>query len=469
MNLPAFPGASRVLTAVVVLLGACNSTSGGPTTAMGGTGGQTQGGASGNSGQGGRTTTSGGSAGGTGGSAGQGGQTTASGGSAGGTGGSAGQGGQTIASGGNPSGTGGKSGQGGTGLQPDAAAGAGGGGGQGGNTSGPGADASDTVAGGAGGGPGPDGGGDAAKDATADANAVGNPRRVILCDEGNRRVLLVDLQSPGSAVWSTLINDPTKYGDGLRDLQLVGGDRVAASTAKGLCRARHQDRRDQEGGHQVHRCGEPAPPAERQHRARRELRRRRHAAGAGRPGCARGRTQGDVHEPYPVSHAPAHTAGHLPDWRGSQAGRGQLGQADPLGNDHPRRRLCLSGAALAGQDHRGHLGLRGRDPGHRPHGEEGADDHRRQERSPMRRPSSRTSTLDSRSCRMVTSWSPTGKAMAGAMAARASNSWNTTPPGRWYGSGSRMPSWCPRSTMSSSSTGSTPPSSTTTSMVCWPR
>ena len=60
-----------------------------------------------------------------------------------------------------------------------------------------------------------------------------HPRRVLLCDEGNRRILLVDLESPASAVWSTLVNDPTKHGDGLRDIQLVGGDRVAASTAKG--------------------------------------------------------------------------------------------------------------------------------------------------------------------------------------------------------------------------------------------
>ena len=35
------------------------------------------------------------------------------------------------------------------------------------------------------------------------AVVVGNPRRVLLCDEGNRRVLLVDLQNPSSAVWST--------------------------------------------------------------------------------------------------------------------------------------------------------------------------------------------------------------------------------------------------------------------------
>jgi hypothetical protein len=34
-------------------------------------------------------------------------------------------------------------------------------------------------------------------------------------------------------VWSTQLSDTTKYGDSMRDLQLVGGDRVAVSVAKG--------------------------------------------------------------------------------------------------------------------------------------------------------------------------------------------------------------------------------------------
>lgn len=62
---------------------------------------------------------------------------------------------------------------------------------------------------------------------------VGNPRRVLLSDEGNRRVLVVDLQNPSPAIWSRQLSDLTKYGDSMRDIQLVGGDRVAVSVAKG--------------------------------------------------------------------------------------------------------------------------------------------------------------------------------------------------------------------------------------------
>ena len=181
---------------MVVLLSACSSSPSTSTTMAGGSGGQTQVG--------------------TGGKAGQGGQTT------------------TTAAGGTLGGAGGSSGEGGTGLQPDAAAGAGGGGGQGGNTSQPQVDASDTAMGGTGGSPSGDGGGASGKDvAAADAYVVGNPRRVLLSDEGNRRVLLVDLQNPSSAVWSRQLGDLTKYGDSMRDIQLVGGDRVAVSVAKG--------------------------------------------------------------------------------------------------------------------------------------------------------------------------------------------------------------------------------------------
>ncbi len=73
---------------------------------------------------------------------------------------------------------------------------------------------------------GSDGGAPADGGSPADASVVGNPRRVLLCDEGNTRLLLVDLESPDHAVWSKPL-------DGLRDIQLVGGDRVAASIAKG--------------------------------------------------------------------------------------------------------------------------------------------------------------------------------------------------------------------------------------------
>ncbi len=69
--------------------------------------------------------------------------------------------------------------------------------------------------------------GGAPRDAGApDASVVGNPLRVLLCDEGNQRVLLVDLKNPGSAIWRTSL-------EGMRDIQLVGGGRVAASTSHG--------------------------------------------------------------------------------------------------------------------------------------------------------------------------------------------------------------------------------------------
>jgi len=71
------------------------------------------------------------------------------------------------------------------------------------------------------------------KDAAASDAGGGNPQRVLLCDEGNRRVLLLNLADPSHAIWSTSLNDPVKDGDGMRDMQLVGGDRVAISTAKG--------------------------------------------------------------------------------------------------------------------------------------------------------------------------------------------------------------------------------------------
>jgi hypothetical protein len=200
--------------AIVVLFVACSSTNP-ATTNTGGNGGQLQGGAGGRCGQSGQ--------------GGQGGQTVASGGTSGGAGG------QTTTAGGSSGSSGGKSGQGGTstGTGPDAAAGAGGVGGQGGNTTQPQADASDTALGGTGGGPAGDAGGASGKDGAADAAVVGHPLRVLLADEGNRRVVLVDLGNAGKAIWSRQLNDPTKDGDSMRDIQLVGGDRVAVSVAKG--------------------------------------------------------------------------------------------------------------------------------------------------------------------------------------------------------------------------------------------
>jgi hypothetical protein len=73
---------------------------------------------------------------------------------------------------------------------------------------------------------GSDGGAPADGGSPADASGVGNPRRVLLCDEGNMRLHLLDLENPGPAVWSKPL-------DGMRDIQLVGGDRVAVSIAKG--------------------------------------------------------------------------------------------------------------------------------------------------------------------------------------------------------------------------------------------
>lgn len=76
-------------------------------------------------------------------------------------------------------------------------------------------------------------GGSAGKNTSApDTNAIGNPRRVLLLDEGNRRVVLMDLQNPSTALWSRQL-EASKYGDSMRDVQLVGGDRVAVSVAKG--------------------------------------------------------------------------------------------------------------------------------------------------------------------------------------------------------------------------------------------
>ncbi len=227
---------------MVVLLSACTSSN---STMAGGSGGHTEVGAGGQGGKGGQATAAGGNPGGSGGqggkggqttaaggnsggSGGKGGQTTAAGGNSGGSGGNGGQGGQTVA-GGTPGGSGGNGGQGGTSTETAPDAGSGGRGGQGGTTSQPQVDAADTALGGAGG-----GGGTSGKDVpAADASAVGNPRRVLLADEGNRRVLLFDLQNPTSAVWSTQLNDPNKDGDSMRDIQLVGGDRVAVSVLKG--------------------------------------------------------------------------------------------------------------------------------------------------------------------------------------------------------------------------------------------
>ncbi len=218
MNMNRLGWTNPLAMTLVLLLDACGADAG-PSTTTAASGGQA--GAGGKSGQGGQTSTT---SGGTGGTPGQGGQAT--GGTAGGSGGRA------VGTGGSAGGTGGFVGQGGTAgeTRADAAA-VGGAGGQGGGTARPPADAADVTAIGSGG----TSGGDAAAvpDTPAGDAGVGSPRRVLLSDEGNRRVTLIDLQSPGTAVWTRSLGDATKYGDGMRDLQLVGGGRVAVSVLKG--------------------------------------------------------------------------------------------------------------------------------------------------------------------------------------------------------------------------------------------
>ena len=115
--------------------------------------------------------------------------------------------------------TGGVVGQTGGTAQAGAGGGTGGAGGQGGGVS-PRTDASASP---------PDAGGpDAVAGGGKDAGGVvGHPRRMILCDEGNKRVLLVDLDNPGAG-WRRNYSSQS-----LRDIQLVGGDRVAVSIAEG--------------------------------------------------------------------------------------------------------------------------------------------------------------------------------------------------------------------------------------------
>lgn len=195
-------GLATCLATALVLFGACTSSNGPGTTSTGGSGGQS----------------------------GSGGQVTAGvpGGNTGGKGG-AGQGGQA----GVPPEAGSSGGKGGERLDAGAA-GNGGNGGQGGN--GP-VDASDAASGGTAGTGGTAGSGGGTKDSGApDTVVVSNPHRAILSDEGNRRVVLVDLDA-SKAVWTAQFNDTNKYGDSMRDIQLVGRvageDRVAASVGKG--------------------------------------------------------------------------------------------------------------------------------------------------------------------------------------------------------------------------------------------
>lgn len=207
---------------LIALLGACSANDSGSPSSTSGSGGQKQSSSGGSSGQ---TSAAAGSSVPASSKGGQGGQSSSVGGSSGGASSSKpGQGGSSA--GGSSGSTTDKSSQGGTSeARPDAAAG--GQSGQGGSTSRPLADASDTALGGAGGSSASDSSGTAAKDAsTADAADPGHPRRVILVDEGNTRIHLMDLQNSSASVW-------TKQFTAFRDIQLVGGDRLAVSIAEG--------------------------------------------------------------------------------------------------------------------------------------------------------------------------------------------------------------------------------------------
>jgi hypothetical protein len=202
---------------------ACSSNNGASSSTGGNSGGQTQSTSSSKGGQTGTSSAGGASGGASSSATGQGGSTTTASSSTG-TGGKAGQ---TTATGG----VGGfsTSAKGGTSATSANSSTGTGGGAQGGTTS----QSSASVVS-SGGSSGADAGASTGKDAAApDAGATENPRSVLLSDEGNRRVLLMDLQNPSAAVWSRQLNDTTKYGDSMRDLQLVGGDRVAVSVFKG--------------------------------------------------------------------------------------------------------------------------------------------------------------------------------------------------------------------------------------------
>ena len=175
--------------------------------------------------------------------------------------------------------------------------------------------------------------GSSGKDVAADAYVVGNPRRVLLSDEGNRRVLLVDLQNPSTAVWSTQLGDLTKYGDSMRDIQLVGGDRVAVSVAKGYVEL------DLKTGN-IKKEVTSFSGVE----SLRRLPSGNTILGANANGGVTLQELDSQDAPV-TAHKVTFTTfagglrlfrrtpqGTFLDWRGGPAGRGQLGQADPLGN-----------------------------------------------------------------------------------------------------------------------------------------
>jgi hypothetical protein len=216
---------SFLIGALVVLGCACGSNNGASNSTA--NGGQTPPASSSKGGQAGQTSSAAGSSGGASSSSSKGGSSSTT---TAGSSGSGGQAGQSSSSGGATGGASTSSAKGGASTTSPSGATAGTGGtGQGGNTS---STTTSTPPSGGTGGSSVSAGGSTGKDAGADASGTGTPRQILLADEGNRRVLLMDMQSPSAAVWSRQI-DASKYGDSMRDIQLVGGDRVAVSVAKG--------------------------------------------------------------------------------------------------------------------------------------------------------------------------------------------------------------------------------------------
>jgi hypothetical protein len=82
-----------------------------------------------------------------------------------------------------------------------------------------------SASGGSGGGSGTDASTPDARETSDSAVGVGHPRRVVLCDEGNTRVSLLDLEK-NTSIWQRPL-------PGMRDIQLVGNDRLGASSSEG--------------------------------------------------------------------------------------------------------------------------------------------------------------------------------------------------------------------------------------------
>ena len=93
----------------------------------------------------------------------------------------------------------------------------------GGNTGG--TSPSDVSASGGVGGSGTDAGTSDGRETSDTALVIGHPRRVIVCDEGNTRISLLDLEK-NTSIWQRPL-------PGMRDVQLIGNDRLGASSSEG--------------------------------------------------------------------------------------------------------------------------------------------------------------------------------------------------------------------------------------------